>query len=85
MAAPVTHDEAKEQLTKAYVHVIREDGDMPSALTHAEVKDAMKAAFKELLDERAAAFGYFSLKWMGAAIGGAILIFVLSRYGIGHG
>lgn len=81
----LTHAEVKEQLTAAYVHVMKEEGDGPATLTHAEVKDAMKTAFKEILDERAMAFGYFSVKWISAAIGGAILLFVLSRYGIPHG
>lgn len=80
----VSHDEAKNAAKDAFVQVISDHSDASLSLTKAEVKAVMKQAFKEMLDERAMQFGYFSAKWIAAAVGGAVLVFVLSRYGLPH-
>lgn len=45
------------------------------------VKDAMKEGIAEWLDKKAAAFGYWSIKFMGCALFGALVIFTLRMNG----
>jgi hypothetical protein len=44
-----------------------------------EHKEAVKEAFKEWLDEQAASFGKWTIKFIGSAIFGAILYFLVNH------
>lgn len=48
-----------------------------------EDKELIKEAFKEWLDEKAADFGWWTLKFIGTACAGAVLYFLVQHGFIG--
>lgn len=78
MPDKISHQEALDAFREAAKSVLKERGNV----SESEIKDAMKLAFKELLDERAREFGYFSLKWVATLIIGGIITAVGLKYGI---
>ena len=51
-------------------------------MTPDETKDAVKAAFKEFLDEQAASFGWRVLRWIGGTALFVLVYFWMSSKGI---
>lgn len=55
-----------------------------SELSKAELKEVVKLAIKEWLDEQALLFGKMSLRWIGLALIGALVFFILTAQGWVH-
>ena len=81
MPGNISHDEALEVLKKSYIELLHAKGDTPASMSPEAIKTAMKDAFKELLDEKAQQFGYFSFKWAATFIIGGIITYFGIRYG----
>lgn len=80
MPEKITHDEALEALKNAYSELLHTKGTS-QVLSEDQIKDAMKLAFKELLDERMREFGYLSLKWIITFVAGGLLTFLGVKFG----
>lgn len=81
MPQKITHEEALEALKDSYLKAIQHGSSKFLPITQEDIKDAMKSAFKEMLDEKATQFGYLSLKWIATFIGGGLILLFGLKYG----